>query len=210
MSRSLITLRHLTPHPWDRVSVFWQRLLQWAKQKDVIIADPNARVTEGIHGTRVMVESRHPWDHPFRVSVSGRRAWVRPGYVGDAMPTIGGVHLDGVDGEGEQGPEPVLEIPDDATPGPDGRSFLCLRMLYDATKHQPRLEEDDWLTLAHVADPAAARLEEGIAVAIEPIAVLYWAGKTIGAARQIVHHNLVHSFLPGQGDGTGKHFFSAV
>lgn len=211
--RSFISLRQLTPKPWDLVSVYWARLQQWAKQKDVIVADPAARITETMHGTRVVFEPRWPWDHPFRVSVSGGArisVSVRPGYVGDAMPTIGGVSLDGLDAEGEEQAQPVLALESAAAPGDDGRSFVCLTMLYDVATRGPLDAEDDWLTLAHVPDLDTARLAAGPGTAYEPLAILYWDGDKVASTRQIVHHNLVHSFLPGESEGVGKHFFSAV
>ncbi len=208
--RGFITLAQLTPRPWDVVAVFWARLLQWARQKDVVVADPNARVSETMYGTRVVFEPRFPWDHPLRVSVADRTVSVRPGYVDDEMPTLHGISLDGLDADGEQRAEPLYLIPRDAGPGPDGRSFICLRMLYDVARRIARESEPDWLTIVHVADLDAARTEAGIEVAIEPLAVCYWEGSTIRRTRQIVHHNLQHHFLPGEGEGTGKHFFSAV
>lgn len=208
--RGFITLRQLTPRPWDLVSVFWARLLQWAKQKDVIVADPAARVSETIYGTRVVFEPRFPWDHPFRVSVSDRRVTVRPGYVDDEMPTIDGVALDGVDATGWERTEPALDLGREAAPGEDGRSFICLRMLYDVSRREPLEEEEDWLTIGHVSDLASARDEAGPSVAYEPLAICYWQGGGIERVAQVVHHNLVHHFLRGEGEGTGKHFFSAV
>lgn len=208
--RGFITLRQLTPRPWDLVAVFWARLLQWAKQKDVIVADPAARVSETLYGTRVVFEPRFPWDHPFRVSVSGRTVSVRPGYVADEMPTLKGIYLDGFDAEGEEKSEPRLDLGKEAAPGEDRRSFICLVMAWDMARRQPLEAEADWLTIAHVSDLEAARAEAGPAIAYEPLAVCYWADDKISHTRQIVHHNLVHSFLPGEGEGTGKHFFSAV
>lgn len=208
--RGFITLRQLIPRPWDRVAVFWERLLQWAKQKDVIVADPTARVSETLYGTRVVFEPRFPWDHPFRVSVSGRTVSVRPGYVDDEMPTLGGIFLDGLDAEGNEKPEPRLDLGKEAAAGPDGRSFICLRMLYDVSRRQPVEDEADWLTFVHLSDLDATRTEAGPAIAYEPLAICYWQGDQIVRTAQIVHHNLVHSFLPGEAGGTGKHFFSAV
>jgi hypothetical protein len=210
--RSFITLRQLTPRPWDIVAVFWARLLLWAKQKDVIVTDPAARVSETMHGTRVVFEPRFPWDHPLRVSVSGRSVNVRPGYVDDEMPTIEGIYLDGYDLDGTEKAEPIFEIAKGEGPGADGRSFICLRMKYDLARRQPMEDEPDWLTITHITLLDYSRDFAGPEVAIEPLAVLYWDTTRTKIVRtaQIVHHNLKHSFLPGQGDGTGKHFFSAV
>lgn len=212
MSRPVITLRDLVPRQFDLVIVFWERLLQWAKQKDVIVSGSDARVTETSSGTSVVYEPKFPWDHPFRGSVSGRRVTVRPGFVDDEMPTIDGIALDGRDDEGNENPAPIFEIPEDAEPGEDGRSFLCLRILYDVEGGQFLEEEDDWLTLEHVADLDKARKDYGPAAALEPLFILYWDkdGRTILRSRQDVVHNLKHHFLPGDGEGTGRHFFSAV
>jgi hypothetical protein len=208
--RSFITLRQLTPRPWDIVAVFWARLLQWAKQKDVIVADPDARVYETMHGTRVVFEPRFPWDHPYRTGVTGRTVSVRPGYVGDDMPTIEGVSLDGYDADGVEKAAPVLTLAKDDGPGADGRSYVCLRMLYDVSRRQTLDADPDWLTIVHVPDLATTRTDAGPSIAYEPLAIIYWRGGKPDRCTQIVHHNLKHSFLPGEGAGTGKHFFSAV
>jgi hypothetical protein len=208
--RGFITLKQLTPRPWDLVSVFWARLLQWAKQKDVIVADPAARVAETMYGTRVVFEPRFPWDHPLRVSVSARTVNVRPGYVDDEMPTIRGIYLDGFDASGQEKAEPRFELGKEDGPGPDRRSFICLIMRWDIASRQALVDEDDWLTVGHISDLDAARTAAGPAIAYEPLAVCYWDGDKIAFTRQIVHHNLKHHFLPGEAEGTGKHFFSAV
>lgn len=205
-----ITIYDLIPRPYDQVRVFWDRLIEWAKQKDIVTIKGPARVTETVHGTSVVFEPRFPWDHPFRVSVSARIVNVRPGYVGDEMPTLGGIALDGLDADGNEKPEPRLDLGKEAAPGEDGRSYLCLAMRYDVARRQSLEDEEDWLTIVHLSDLDAARAEAGPAIAYEPLAIFYWEGSQIARAAQIVHHNLVHSFLPGEGEGTGKHFFSAV
>jgi hypothetical protein len=208
--RGFITLQQLTPRPWDLVSVFWARLLVWAKQKDVIVADPAARVSETMYGTRVVFEPRFPWDHPLRVSVSDLAVNVRPGYVDDEMPTIGGIYLDGYNAAGEEKAEPRFTLPKNTGPGPDRRSFICLIMRWDVARRAPKIDQNDWLTVGHISDLDATRTAAGPEIAYEPLAVCYWDGDKIAFTRQIVYHNLKHHFLPGEAEGTGKHFFSAV
>ncbi len=210
MAKRHVTILDLIPRPYESVWVYWERLLQWAKQKDVIVVGPGARISETANGTSVVFTGGKSWQSPFKVSIFEGKVRVRPGYVGDENPTIDEVHLDGYDVEGVEKTEPRLTLPADTAPGPDGRSFVCLQMLWDVASRAPLDDEDDWLTILHVPDLAAARAEAGPGVALEPLAICYWDEDKIRETRQIVHHNLIHSFLPGEAEGTGKHFFSAV
>jgi hypothetical protein len=207
----LVSLRDLIPSPQDRVSVYWARLVQWAKQKDVVAHGPGVRVAEGVYGTTVRYAPSYPWDHPFRGTVFRGSITIRPGTVDGEMPTLDGVYLDGYDAEGHEVGEPLLTLADGDGPGPDGRSTVCLRMLWDVERRLARVGEPDWLTVAHVPDLDAARAELGPGVALEPLLILYWREGRVDRYRQSVHHNLVHSYLPGDESGSpGRHFFSAV
>lgn len=203
----LVTLRDLAARPYDLVRDKWPLMRAFIAARDVVVADPDAQVKINDSGTQVTLRDSRGYTPRFKVRLSGRSVTVGWGYVDDFMPTLGGITLDGRDAEGADAPTPRLEIGTDAEPGDDGRSFVCLRALYDAEGIIPLIEEDDWLTIVHLPDLAAARLEADDTVAIEPLAVLYWQETRILRARQVVMHNLQHHYIPGP---RGRHHFSAV
>lgn len=207
--RNLWTQRDLTPRPWDRVSVFWERMLAWARQKDVIVSSPGARIKEGIYGTRIILESRESWNHPFRVSLRGMLVDIGTGYVDAQMPTIGGIGLDGSTAEGDQGDAPTLDLSEEKA-GSDGRSMVCIAMSWDVSAQAARVGEDDWLSVLHVSDLDQARVDSGPVLAYMPLAIIYWQEGKPAYARQLVTHNLQHVWLKGVGLGAGKHFFTAI
>ena len=206
----IVTLADLVAKPFDLVKAKWAMMLAFIKQRDVVICDPAAKVSVDATGTRVAFRARGGRVTPLRVSVSGRRVSVLPGYVDDRMPTIGGIALDGRDKEGHPGRRPaefLAELPEDAGPGPEGRSYLCVKMAYLPEERVPDTSEEDWLTIDHVPDLAAARKEGAAALAYEPLAVLYWREDRIESAGQITTLNLKHIFVPGD---PGRHFFAGV
>lgn len=205
--RKIITLADLVARPLDLVKTKWAQMLQFIKTRDVVIADPDALVRIDLKGTRVSYRAKGSLPSPFRVSLSERTVRVRAGYVDDQMPTIGGIRLDGRDAEGKQQSLPTYELPEDAAPGEDGRSFICLVMRYDPEKKQADSAEPDWLTIGHVANLATARREAGGKIAYEPLAEVYWVDEQPASTSQIVTLDLKHVFVPGD---PGRHFFAGV
>ncbi|MFK5920906.1 MAG: hypothetical protein QM496_01900 [Verrucomicrobiota bacterium] len=206
----LVNIDELRPRDRDPVDVFWARLLRYAAQRDVVITDPNARVAYGPDGTGVIFEEPPSWSPHFLVSVTGLLARVGVGFVLDEMPTVDGIGLDGIDLDGEKVEVPEIPVIEGA--GEDGRSFVCVRMLWDVQAGEPLMDAEDWLSIVHVADVKAARKDAGPGVGFEALAILYWDKKRIKVerVRQKTLHNLGHVFIPGEGEGSGTHHFSSV
>ncbi|HRQ89212.1 MAG TPA: hypothetical protein PLA50_10455 [Bacteroidia bacterium] len=208
----MITLRELEPKPGDEVMPFWRKMLAFVKQRDIVFVSPPSRVSETASGTAVICEPSELWGHPFQCSLWARKVTVQPGYVDTTMPSIDGVQLDGRDAQGKQVTPPVLELEEDAAPGDDGRSFVCLQLSW-----APLLNVPLGLTIVHAGDLAAARSDFEEEGALEPLAVLYWNAERTEPRnlRQIVHHNLKHLYIPppeeeGGEEETGQHFFFAT
>lgn len=210
MSR-VVHIRDLFARPLERVLPKWEKLLAFIRARDVIVRDPGALVSVSNAGTRVTLSTKAQPSTPFRVSISGRAVRVRPGYVDGHMPTVEKIALDGTNADGEREVRPfTFELPEQARPGPDGRSFVCLRMLWDEGKQAPRDAEEDWLSVAHVSDLKQAREDDAGTVVWEPLAVVYWRADAVERVGQLVRHNLVYFAIPA-GDGQpGRVYFSAV
>ena len=210
----MITLRELEPKSGEEVTPYWRKLLAFAKQRDVVSAGAPCRIRETVNGTMVVFEPSNYWVHPFQCTLVGQVIRILPGYLDAEMPKIGDLYLDGRDEEGEMQTPPFLELPENAAPGDDGRSFVCLQLAWAPVLNVPLA-----LEVVHVGDLALAREEFAEAGALEPLAVLYWDEKRERPAhlRQIVHHHLKHLHIApseedrgGEEEERGRHFFFAT
>ena len=210
-------LRHLYPNRGDDVLAWWGKVILWAKTLPVEIG-PNMLSSQGPNGTQIMVREESPVRTPFRVGLTGSRATVSTGFVGDRVPFVAlsdGSDYVRLDGTGPDGITPAatgtpsLDLRR-AKPGADGRGAIAIRLQVDdgGIPIDDR-EKPEAFTVAYVADfDAAARrtlAEKGIA--IQPLAIVYFRNDLPVSLGQIVRHNLVHSYAAGE---PGRHFFSAV
>lgn len=214
-------LRQLYPKPGDDVLEWWAQVIAWAKTLTVELG-PGMRASQGLHGLRILVDDSEPVRTPFRVGLTGRRARISAGYLDGRVPyVLTGVGPVRLDGTGEDGitPNPWGVVPEldlkDAKPGEDGRSAIALLVRLDARG----IPLDDQATprarhVGHVADFSGRAKRERLdaeGIAIQELAVLYWRGGEPERVGQVVRHNLVMSYAPGNRDGErGRAFFSAV
>lgn len=164
--------------------------------------------------------AKNTWPHPWRTALSGLSATVAPGLVNNEMPRAGKdlLTLDGRDLEGnEVGRRPaiLISVADGGGPGPDGRSFLCVRVEVDPATGEVTKEDrpGEWLTVVHRKElPRGYEsgampevIEGGASVGYFAIAILYWgANEQPGRILHPAHHHLQHQFVAGGEDEDGN------
>lgn len=213
-------IRHLYPRRGDDVLEWWKKVTDWAKTLTVETG-PGMFLSQGPNGTQIMVREGSPVRTPLRIGLTGSRATVSPGFVGDRVPFValpdgsGYIRLDGTGADGvtpATGAVPGIDL-SKSKPGPDRRGAIVIRMQVNNRGIPIDDREDpEALQVTYTAefDAAARRKLAAENIAIEPLAIVYWSAgarpipERVG---QIVRHNLQHSYAAGE---PGRHFFSAV
>lgn len=219
--------------PGRPIPAAWRGLEKWVDDFPALLPRGSFRVYEFPGETLIAAASRRSGPLSFfTVRMAGTVAYVGPGLLNLEVPRMGdeNLSLDGMDESGEDtSRRPSLECLSQAYggPGPDRRSFVCLRVLCDPVTAEPLRETRplEWLSVVHrPALPAGTHfgpvpgiLEAGESanVGLWPLAVLYWDpdGKVIRRTLQATMHNLQHSLeLAAEPDssgsrGLGRHWF---
>lgn len=223
--------------PGRAIPPAWMALERWVDGlPPIAFSGRDVRVAEFPDETLVHFDSRaEPWRWPFKVSVSGTRATIRPGLVNLVMPRILplpgesedelGLYLDGTNTAGEDtGRRPSLELLGQAEggPGPDGRSFVCLVVQADPVSGDLVMEREEGRVFAATVEPRPelpAGFERGggmpetlnsagASIGVWPLAIVYWAadGRTIRRTFQVAHHNIQYRYQTAEA-GPGRHWF---
>lgn len=223
--------------PGRAIPPAWKALEGWVDglpPAGIALSGRGIRVAEFPDQALVHFDQRaEPWRYPFKVSITGTLATIRPGLVNLQMPRIvqrdgveiglDGVTLDGVD----TGRRPALDILDHPRGGPgrDGRSFLCVRVLVDvATGALVPVDVPDGAPAAYAVTveprtalpagyenggtPEETVNEAGQSVGVWPLALCYWAanGRSIRRVCQVAHHHIEHRYQAAEA-GPGRHWF---
>lgn len=198
-------VRDLYVRKGDPILPAWKRLLEWARQFR-LFAGRGVRLTRTPSGTYIVVDAQAaPWDHPFKVLVSGQETTILPGTVNKLMPTVNGVALDAENA-------PRLRIA--GGPSSELRSWICVQVRVDLKTGAINSDDKDALTIVHVTDLDPATSEggspdDGKGIGLHPLAMLIWNGDkaSIKRAHQITHFNQQHRFIAA-GDGQpSRHLF---
>lgn len=194
----------------------WEALQKWAESPEPR-PGKGTRVRE-LPDETILYTARDgtSWPHPWKAAVTGAGVVVAPGFVNATMPRAGKelLTLDGLDQQGEPSgrrPEILLE----SGPGPDGRSFICARVVVDPATGETTAEADPlhWLTLVHrstlpvgFTSGAMPEVIEGdCSVGYFPLVILYWTEARVSRLFAAAHHHLQHRFRPGPEKPDGGH-----
>lgn len=209
-------ISRLRPREGDDVERWWESVIQWARTLTVEIG-PGMKATQiAGGGLRLIVDRVTTVRTPFSVAVTGRRATITPGYLGDRVPYIvaddlavrlDGTRADGITPDPLGRPELALRS---ARPGEDGRSAIALRVrVGESGAPLDDREDPEALQVVHVSEFGPAekrRLWTEERIALQELAVIYWTagGREPDRRGQVVRHNLRLS------TAEGRAFFSAV
>jgi hypothetical protein len=191
----------------------------FVSQRDKVIVSGDggqARFKRSQDGLEIIVESTDRFKGRFRVSASSVEFRVSPGYVGDDMPSYDGVYLDGVNAETRINVGiPAIPIKESDIPE-GGSTCVCVTIATVGgvpVKSSPEMK--DPLTVEHIKDLRQARIDRPD-TGFQKLGELYWSNrKTLLSVRQVVLHNLIHSYrvgrdMPDGSTGPGFHSFSGI
>ena len=200
-------LRDLEVKKGQPVLPAWERLKEWARRFE-LHAGMGVRFNQMPEGTWVIAESdAASWNFPFRVTMSAVGLKVGAGSVDNLIPQLGGVGIDGLDDKGGE-----VSVPDLKTSsGPNSflRSWVCVQLKVNLKTGRVDPKDKTALTIIHASSQDTQTADTGL----QPLATLIWSDKTtIKRLVQVVHHNLVHAFVPANAakSQSARHFFWAV
>jgi hypothetical protein len=192
----------------------WEALEKFVDGYEVTV--PGGQRVRELPDETILFQSNRQkgWPHPWKSSLSGGGATVAPGFVNGEMPRAGEalLTLEGRDLDGKLlGRRPVVAITraEQNTPGRDGRSFLCIRLVVDPATGEAAKEAlpADWLTVVHrsalppgyESGGLPETLEAGYSVGYFAIAILYWTPdrRRIERLFHPAHHSLQHQWIRG-------------
>lgn len=198
--------------PGDPIQPAWDKLRAYVESLPEITAGNGVRITRTSRQTLVVAEAESTSFLPrFRVTVSGGKAKLGLGTLGQRVPLLAGVGLDGQTPEGKSIPVPLLALDDG--PNAELRSWVCLEVRVDLKAGQIDPKQKDNLNITHRND-IASRFRNGFCVddgkghGFLPLAMLVWRDKgTVGRVIQNVYFNQAHHFKPIGTNAKGWHFF---
>lgn len=178
--------------PGQRITaVLWNKLMAACRGARILAGD-GVTLRQTPDGTLISCSIWRPWNHPFKVSMSGTSATVSRGLINGIEPTIKDVSIGGTEKE----PPPKLEFK--ATKlDEDGRGWIAVEI---------RCEKEKW-TIESAAIVQVDALEtDDPACARHPLAMLRKQPSGDLALFQIEYFNLQHRAAIGE-SGTSRHFF---
>jgi len=192
----------------------WEALQKWTEEP-APHPGKGTRIRE-MPGETLHFTSRSgtTWAHPWKPAITGAGIVVAPGFLNASMPRAGRdlLTLDGYDRDDKPtGRRPEILL--DSGAGPDGRSFVCVRVVVDLESGEAAADRAplDWLTVVHRSElPVGFQsgsmpevLEGGYGVGYFPIAILYWQDRRVSRLFPAAHHHLQHRRYDGRENSDG-------
>lgn len=199
----------------DDVVAWSKKLAAWAKQIAPIRRGTGILIRETPDGTEVRAEPGKVRGPRFPVALGDGYVTVGPGTVEGEVPFIGSQRLDGTDASGKpvaQGiPSPRLSL-ENAKPGEDGRSFICIRVRHDQRRFPKTSVDPSAFQIVHLSEIDEDRLMKEEQAGVQPIGILHWNQDRTAVSRvwQIALHDLRWFFVTGRDGEPDRMFFSAV
>lgn len=176
-------------------AALWNKLVAAARSCRILAGD-GIRLRQTPDGTLISCSTWKPWNHPFKVSVSGSSATIGRGLVNGIEPKIDDVPIGGDEATGKG--QPKLEFKEPKL-GKDGRGWIAVEVTCD--------KEKQWtVSDATVVQVADLKSDDPIK-ARHPIAMLR---KTKGGSLlhfQIEFFNLQHKVDVRESGKSARHFF---
>lgn len=182
--------------PGERITAsIWNKLVTAGRAVRILAGD-GIRLRKTPDGTLISCSTWKPWNHPFKVSLSGTSATINRGLVGGIEPKIKDVPIGGDEVNGK--PQPKLEFKEPKL-DKDGRGWIAVEVTCD--------KEQQWgvksATVVQVAelksdDPLKAR---------HPIAMLRRSKAGSLSLFQITFFNLQHRADVRETGKAARHFF---
>ena len=178
--------------PGQRLTaVLWNSLAAACRQARIISGD-GIRVRQTPDGTLISCSIWQPWNHPFKVSLSGTSATIGRGLVDGIEPTIKDVPIGGEEGKSQ----PKLEFKSPKF-DKDGRGWIAVEVTCDKEK---------WtVTSATIVQVGELKTDDPLK-GLHPIAMLRRTADSISLF-QITFFNLQHRADVRDGGKASRHFF---
>lgn len=181
--------------PGQRITAaLWNKMAAAARSCRILAGD-GVRLRQTPDGTLISCSAWTPWNHPFKVSLSGTSATIGRGLVDGIEPKIKDIPIGGDEAEGKGQPKLEIRQPkfDD-----EGRGWIAVEVTCDGEKW----EVTD-ATIVQVADIKSADPLKGL----HPLAMLRDAGNGTMTLFQIEYFNLQHRADVRESGKGARHFF---
>lgn len=176
-------------------AALWNKLVAAARSCRIISGD-GIRLRQTPDGTLISCSTWRPWNHPFKVSMSGTSATIGRGLVNGIEPKIKDVSIGGDEESGK--PQPKLEFTEPKI-GKDGRGWIAIEVTCD--------KEKQWaLTAATVVQVADLKSDDP-AKARHPLSMLRKSKDGSLSHFQIEFFNLQHKAEVRESGKPARHFF---
>ena len=176
-------------------AVLWNKLVAAARSCRIISGE-GIRLRQTPDGTLISCSTWKPWNHPFKVSLSGTSATIGRGLVNGIEPKIDDVPIGGDEAAGKA--QPKLEFKEPKL-GKDGRGWIAIEVTCD--------KEKQWAVASATVVQVAELKSDDATKARHPIAMLR---KTKGGSLihfQIEFFNLQHKADVRDTGKSARHFF---
>lgn len=178
--------------PGERITAaLWNKLVAAGRACRLLSGD-GIRLRQTPDGTLISCSTWKPWNHPFKVTLSGTSATINRGLINTIEPTIKDIPIGGAEGK----PQPKLEFKEPKL-DKEGRGWIAIEVTCD--------KEKQWeVTSATVVQVANLETKEPTK-ALHPIAMLRRPKTGDLSLFQITFFNLQHKAATG--GSAVRHFF---
>ena len=181
--------------PGQRLTAtLWNSLAAACRQARIISGD-GIRLRQTPDGTLISSSTWKPWNHPFKVSLSGTSATIECGLIDGIEPTIKDVRISGEEGKAQ----PKLEFKSPKF-DKDGRGWIAVEVT---------CEKEKWNVASTTMVQVGDLKSDDPLKAVYPIAMLRRTADSISLF-QITFFNLQHRAEAKEGGAAARHFFWAA
>lgn len=194
-------LDSLIANKGEKVRPKFNALVAWFRRAYQHRAGAGVRSRQGPDGQTFIADAgtAPSFAGSWKVRLSNLQASVGSGLVGDRVPTIDGVPVDGIDPAGKVVKVPPVKI---TGPGEGLRSWIALRAQIDPATNE--LLDEEGLKIEHVTSLTS----RDSSIAYEPLAMLVWQGtRAIRSVHQIAYFDLKHRFIAAKDGKAARHVF---
>ena len=185
--------------PGERITAaLWNKLVDACRCARILPGD-GIQLRRTPDGTLISCSTWKPWNHPFKVSLSGNAATINKGLVDGIEPAIKGTPISGEPdtGQGAIKPPPKLEFKQPKL-DKEGRGWIAVEILCDKKLWKTQSAEMVQVSDFKTDDPLKG---------LHPIAMLRQRANGSLALFQIEFFNLQHRANVLTDGKTARHFF---
>ncbi len=182
--------------PGERITAaLWNKLVAAGRACRLISGD-GIRLRQTPDGTLVSCSTWKPWNHPFKVTLSGTSATINRGLVNTIEPKIKDVPIGGDEANGK--PQPKIEFKEPKL-DKDGRGWIAVEVICD--------KEKQWAVASATVVQVGELKTDDPTKGLHPIAMLRRSKTGDLSLFQIEFFNLQHKAAVPTNGNAARHFF---